>query len=318
MNFKIIGTGSARPACVKTNNDLAEFLDTSDEWIRTRTGIEERHVMQDGESISQLATQAAQAALQNAGTDPQELDFIICSTIRGDYITPSMACIVAKNLGVQCMAFDMNAACSGFIYALDCATGYFERGRAQKGLIVSAEAMSKMVDWKDRATCVLFGDAAGAVVLEKGDSLLASKLSSDGNVEVLNIPHVYGNSPFSSDEHKPSYLFMDGHGVYKFAVNAMATGLADTIAAAGLKQDEVDHVLPHQANLRIIQAAMKKLDIPEDRYRTNIAHYGNTSSACIPVLLDELNQAGMLKRGQILALTAFGGGLTTGAMVIRW
>ena len=209
MNFKIIGTGSARPACVKTNNDLAEFLDTSDEWIRTRTGIEERHVLQDGESISQLATEAALAALKNSGTDPKELDFVICSTIRGDYITPSMACIVARNLGVQCMAFDINAACSGFIYALDCATGYFERGRAQKGLIVSAEAMSKMVDWQDRATCVLFGDAAGAVVLEKGENLLASKLTSDGNVEVLNIPHVYGNSPFSNDEKEPSYLYMD-------------------------------------------------------------------------------------------------------------
>lgn len=318
MNFKIIGTGSARPACVKTNNDLAEFLDTSDEWIRTRTGIEERHVLQDGESISQLATEAALAALKNSGTDPKELDFVICSTIRGDYITPSMACIVARNLGVQCMAFDINAACSGFIYALDCATGFFERNRAQKGLVVSAEAMSKMVDWQDRATCVLFGDAAGAVVLEKGENLLASKLTSDGNVEVLNIPHVYGNSPFSNDEKEPSYLYMDGHGVYKFAVNAMATGLSETIAAAGLKSEDVDHVLPHQANMRIIQAAMKKLDIPEDRYRTNIAHYGNTSSACIPVLLDELNQAGMLKRGQILALTAFGGGLTTGAMVLRW
>lgn len=318
MNFKIIGTGSARPACVKTNNDLAQFLDTSDEWIRTRTGIEERHVLRDGESISQLAVQAAKAALENSGTDPKELDFVICSTIRGDYITPSLACIVARDLGIHCMAFDINAACSGFIYALDCATGFFERNRAQKGLIVSAEAMSKMVNWQDRATCVLFGDAAGAVVLEKGENLLASKLTSSGNAEVLNIPHVFGNSPFSSDEHKPSYLYMDGHGVYKFAVNAMANGLAETIEAAGLQQNEVDHVLPHQANLRIIQAAMKKLDIPEDRYHTNIAHYGNTSSACIPVLLDELNHAGVLKRGQILALTAFGGGLTTGAMVIRW
>ena len=318
MNFKIIGTGRACPACVKTNDDLSEFLDTSDEWIRTRTGIEERHVMQDCESISQLAVQAARAALENAETDPSELDFVICSTIRGDYITPSMACIVARDLGVRCMAFDLNAACSGFIYALDCAAGYFERGRAKKGLIVSAEAMSKMVDWQDRATCVLFGDAAGAAVLELGDNVLASQLSSNGNVDALNIPHVYGNSPFSHDDAQPSYLHMDGHEVYKFAVNAMATGLAETIQAAGLEQSQIDHVLPHQANMRIIQSAMKKLSIPHDRYRININRYGNTSSACIPVLLDELNQAGKLERGQILALTAFGGGLTNGAMVLRW
>ena len=176
----------------------------------------------------------------------------------------------------------------------------------------------KMVDWQDRATCVLFGDAAGAAVLELGDNVLASQLSSNGNVDALNIPHVYGNSPFSHDDAQPSYLHMDGHEVYKFAVNAMATGLAETIQAAGLEQSQIDHVLPHQANMRIIQSAMKKLSIPHDRYRININRYGNTSSACIPVLLDELNQAGKLERGQILALTAFGGGLTNGAMVLRW
>lgn len=317
MNFKIIGTGSARPACVKTNNDLAEFLDTSDEWIRTRTGIEERHICQD-ETLTDLATAAAKAALENSGTDPQELDFVICSTIRGDYITPSLACVVARNLGIHCMAFDINAACSGFIYALDCATGYFERGRAKKGLIVSAEAMSKMVDWHDRATCVLFGDAAGAVVLEQGDSLLASTLSSDGNTEVLSIPHVNGNSPFSDSKEEPHYLYMNGQEVYKFAVNAMSTGLTTVMEEAGLAPEQIDHVFPHQANIRIIQTAMRKLKIPHDRYRINISHYGNTSSACIPVLLDEMNQAGKLQRGQIIAMTAFGGGLTTGAMVIRW
>ena len=160
--------------------------------------------------------------------------------------------------------------------------------------------------------------AAGAAVLELGDNVLASQLSSNGNVDALNIPHVYGNSPFSHDDAQPSYLHMDGHEVYKFAVNAMATGLAETIQAAGLEQSQIDHVLPHQANMRIIQSAMKKLSIPHDRYRININRYGNTSSACIPVLLDELNQAGKLERGQILALTAFGGGLTNGAMVLRW
>ena len=269
MSFRIIGTGSQKPACVKTNEDLTQFLDTSDEWITTRTGIKERRIITT-ETLSELATKAAEHALEMAGVKAEDLDFIICSTIRGDYITPSLACVVGKNLGAHCPAFDVNAACSGFIYAMDCAAGYFERGRAEHILVVSAEAMSKMVDWHDRATCVLFGDSAGAVVMEKGDSLLSIRLTAEGNTDFLRIPNVNGNSPFSDSVEEPHYLYMDGQNVYKFAVNAMSTDLKWVIEQAGLTQDDVDHVLPHQANIRIIETAMRKLKIPHDRYHINI------------------------------------------------
>lgn len=317
MGFKIIGTGSAHPAMAQTNDDLAKFMDTSDEWIYTRTGIKSRYVCTD-ETITDVAVDAGRAALENAGISPDELDYIICTTIRGDCFTPSLACVIQKRLGAHCPAFDLNAACSGFIYALDVADGFFARKRTKKILIVSCENMSKMLDWNDRSTCVLFGDGAGAVVLEQGDNLLSLYLSAQGDDEVMFIPNVSGNSPFNKTEKPDSYLTMHGQDVYKFAVNAMEHDLRKVIEDAGLKQDEVDHVLPHQANIRIINTARKKLEIPEDRYHTNIERYGNVSSAAIPILMDELNRANVFKSGDILALSAFGGGLTTGACVIRW
>ncbi len=317
MSFKIIGTGSAHPAMAQTNDDLAKFMDTSDEWIYTRTGIKSRYVCTD-ETITDVAAEAGRAALENAGIRPDELDYIICTTIRGDCFTPSLACVIQKRLGARCPAFDLNAACSGFIYALDVADGFLARGRTKKILIVSCENMSKMLDWNDRSTCVLFGDGAGAVVLEQGDNLLSLYLSAQGDDEVMFIPNVSGNSPFNKTEKPDSYLTMHGQDVYKFAVNAMEHDLRKVIEDAGLKQDEVDHVLPHQANIRIINTAKKKLEIPEDRYHTNIERYGNVSSAAIPILMDELNRANAFKSGDILALSAFGGGLTTGACVLRW
>lgn len=317
MNFKVIGTGSAYPACSKTNDDLATFIDTSDEWISTRTGIKSRHVCTT-ESISDLAIAAGKTALENANIEASELDYVICSTLRGDYITPSLACVVQKAIGAKCPAFDLNAACSGFLYALDCAAGYFARGRAKKVLIVAAEVMSKMVNWQDRATCVLFGDGAGAVVLGEGDGLLSIKLSADGNTDYLRIPHVSGNSPFSDAVHEDSFLHMQGQDVYKFAVTAMARDLAEVIEEAGLKQGDVDFVLPHQANMRIIDSAKKKLKIAPEKYYTNIETCGNTSCAGVAMLLDELNRKNLFKPGDILALAAFGAGLTTGACVIRW
>lgn len=317
MNYKIIGTGSARPAASKSNNDLTEFLDTSDEWISTRTGIKSRHVCTT-ETISTLAADAGKAALQNAGIEASELDYIICATIRGDYFTPSLGCVVQKAIGAHCPAFDINAACSGFLYSLDAAAGYFARGRAKKILVVAAEVMSTMVDWQDRATCVLFGDGAGAVVLGEGDGLLSIKLTAEGNTDYLRIPSVTGNSPFNHFEHQNSYLHMQGQDVYKFAVTAMARDLAEVIQKAGLNQSDVDYVLPHQANMRIIDSAKKKLDIAPDKYYTNIETCGNTSCAGVAMLLDEMNRKGLFKPGNILALAAFGAGLTTGACVIRW
>lgn len=317
MNFKILGTGSAHPHCAPTNDDLAKIMDTSDEWIYSRTGIKSRYVCTD-ETISDIAEAAGRAALENAGVDVSELDLIICSTIRGDYFTPSLACVLQERLGAGCPAFDINAACTGFLYALDTAAGFFARGRAKKILIVSCENMSKLLDWNDRSTCVLFGDGAGAVVLGEGNNLLSIRIAAQGNSEIMFIPNVSGNSPFNRAEKPRSVLTWNGHDVYKFAVNEMAAQLEAAIRDAGISQEDITWVLPHQANLRIIDSARKRLRIPEERYCCNIEHYGNISSAAIPILMDGLNRKSTFKDGDLLALVAFGGGLTSGACVIRW
>lgn len=315
--FSIIGTGSALPVCVKTNTDLAAYVNTTDEWITTRTGIRERHICTT-ETLSDLAEQAARNALEMAGVLPEELDMILCATIRGDTITPSLACLVEEKIGASCPAFDLNAACSGFIYALDVAAGFFARKRVKKVLVIAAEAMSKMADWNDRSTCVLFGDGAGAVVLTEGESLLSVHLSATGNRDILYIPNVEGNCPFSEQKPQPSFLSMNGQEVYKFAVNALCSDLNTVISEAGLTSGDIDWVLPHQANIRIIETAQGRLDIPKEKVRVNIDRTGNTSASSILLLLDEMNRAGELQRGMHLALSAFGGGLTTAACVLRW
>ncbi len=316
MSFTIKGTGSSYPKRVVTNDDLASVVDTSDEWIRTRTGISERRICTD-ETLSDLVFEAGKAALEDAGLKADEIDLIICSTIRADTITPSMACILQERLRATCPAFDINAACSGFIYAMDVAIGYFARGKAKNILIVSAEAMSKLVDWTDRATCVLFGDGAGAVLLSEGEDLLSIKTTATGR-DLLFIPNVEGNSPFSEQVESEPYLAMKGQEVFKFAVNAICDDLKDVIHEAGFQESDIAHVLLHQANQRITNTAKKCLKIDPDKYHENIDRFGNTSSATIPVILDEINKAGKLSNGDLLAMSAFGGGLTTGACVIRW
>ncbi len=317
MSFNIIGTGSAYPQCVKSNEDLSKIIETSDEWISTRTGIRSRHIS-TSETISDFAFEAAKRAIKNAGIKAEELDLIICSTVRGDYLTPSLACILQKRLGAICPAFDINSACTGFVYALDIADSYFISKKVKKVLVVSAEIMSKLLDWNDRSTCVLFGDGAGAAVLSEGGGLLSIKITASGNTEALNIENTEGCCPFSERPKAHQYLKMNGKEVYKFAVSSMCSDLTEVIKNAGLQEEDVDFVLPHQANMRIIDTAKSKLNIPSEKYRYNISRFGNTSSASIPILLDEVNKNGELKKGDILALTAFGGGLTTGACVIRW
>lgn len=317
MGFRIIGTGSAHPVRAVTNDDLSKIMDTSDEWICSRTGIKSRYVCTD-ETISDVAEAAGRAALKNSGTDASELDGIICTTIRGDYFTPSLACVIQERIGAHCPAFDLNAACTGFLYALDVADGFFVRKRAKKILIVSCENMSKLLDWNDRSTCVLFGDGAGAVVLAEGNNLLSIRTAAYGNTDMMFIPNVSGNSPFNRAPCPSSTLTWRGHDVYKFAVGEMASQLEAAIRDAGLEDSDITWVLPHQANLRIIDAAKKRLNIPEERFCTNIAHYGNISSAAIPILMDELNQKNTFREGDLLAMVAFGGGLTSGACVIRW
>lgn len=317
MGISILSTGRATPKKAMTNEELATFVDTTDEWIRSRTGIAQRYVCID-ETLTDLAAAAGAQAMQRAGVTAQELDLILCATISGDYITPSLACMVQQRIGATCPAFDVNAACSGFLYALDVADGYFARKKVRRVLVIAAEAMTRLLDWRDRSTCVLFGDGAGAVVLGEGDDLLALSLLSKGNVEVLNVPAVRGNLPGRAPDVGEPYAHMDGQGVFKFAVTAMCNGLRGTIADAGLTEADIDWVLPHQANLRIIEFAKSKLSIPAERYCINIERYGNTSAACIPLLLDECNEKGLFKSGDLLAMCAFGAGLTSASAVLRW
>lgn len=317
MSFRILGTGKALPEFVLTNQHLSTFLDTSDEWITTRTGIKERRILTD-RTITDLAISAAREALADAAVAPEELDMLLCATISGDYLTPSLACLVQREIGAKCPAYDINAACSGFIYALDAAAGYFARKKAKKVLVIAIEAMSRLADWQDRTTCVLFGDGGGAVVLGEGDDLLSIFLSAQGNADILNIPGHGGNCPFQEKEKEESFLYMNGQEVYKFAVNAICHDLRFVVNEAGITEDDVTYVLPHQANMRIIEAAQHRLGIAKDKYVTTIAQYGNTSAGSIPLILDNLNKSGKLKNGDLLAMSAFGGGLTTGACLLRW
>lgn len=317
MSFSLIGTGSAYPARCVTNDEMAKLVDTTDEWIRSRTGVCERRVLTD-ESLGDIAYDAAVRALEDAGVTPGELDLIVCATIRNDFITPSLACVLQMRLGATCQSMDVNGACSGFLYALDVADGYFARKRVKKVLVVAAEAMSKMLDWTDRATCVLFGDGAGAAVLAEGNDLLSIRLSASGNTQSLGIPNIEGSCPFSLLQERPQHVFMNGQDVYKFAVNALSDELEAVIEQAGVRQEEIAYVLPHQANRRIIEAAIGKLNISREKYLTNIARFGNTSAASIPLLLDECRRKNIFHPGDLLALSAFGGGFTTGACVLRW
>lgn len=317
MSFTILGTGKAIPDYVLTNDELSTMVDTNDEWIRTRTGIEERHICKN-ETITELCVKAAQNALDNAGITPEQLDLIICSTMRGENLTPSQACMIQKELGASCPAFDLNAACSGFVYALDVAAGYFARKRVKHVLIVSMDNLSNLTDWTDRSTCVLFGDGGAAAVLGEGNDLLSIQITAQGNDTVLLIPHGTNSSPFYEHEEQKAILHMMGGDVYKFAVSAMSSGIRQVIEDAGYQQSDVAHVIPHQANIRIINAAASKLDIPRERFFCNVNKYGNTSSGSVPIALDEANRSGVLKKGDLVALCAFGGGLTTGTCLLRW
>lgn len=317
MSFQILGTGHFVPERIVTNNELSTFVETSDEWISRRVGVSERHVCTT-ETASELAYQASLRALEMADIKPDELDMIICATVSGDNASPSTACMVQNLLGATCPAMDVNAACSGFIYMLDTAAGFFARGRVKKMLVIGAERMSRIVDWEDRNTCVIFGDGAGALVLGEGDAYLSSKLTAKGGDNIIKIPNFVGKSPFYEVETDKPYIFMNGQETFKFAVNALCNDVIDVIDAAGLKEEDIAFVFPHQANIRIIDAAIKKLNIPADRFCSNIHRYGNTSAASIPILIDEVNREGKLRNGDYLALCAFGGGLSSAACILRW
>ena len=316
MSFRILGTGSAVPQKVVSNEELSAMVDTSDDWIVSRTGISNRRVTTD-ESMSELCIRSAVLALENARVLPGDLDLILCATIGGDFITPSQACLIQAGIGAHCPAFDINAACSGFVYALDVAESYMKAGKARKVLVVAYDTLSKFVDWNDRNTCVLFGDGGGAVVLGEGDDLLGIHLTSEGNADLINIP-CQSESPFDSEPPVKQHLRMNGTEVFKFAVSRIVTEIQALLDSCGLTKEDIDLVLLHQANIRIIQYAQQKLGMEESKFLTNIRQYGNTSAGSIPVLLDELHRQGVLRRGQLLVFMAFGGGLTTGGCILRW
>lgn len=317
MSLKIKGTGYYLPKKVLTNDDLAGMVDTNDEWIRQRVGIHERRVCTD-ETTHFMAAQAAKNALDNAGVDPSAIDLIIASTITGETLSPTVAALVERELGASCPAFDISSACSGFLFALDTADAFMRRGTYRNILIVSSERVSKIIDWTDRSTCVIFGDGAGACVVSPGNGYLSSMLFTEGGREVIDIPTFVGTSPFYTGEDKKPVIFMDGQETFKFAVNHIVHDISSVVASAGLSMEDIDFIVPHQANVRIIEYASKRLKVPMEKFFVNMQLLGNTSSASVPIALAQLAETGKLKEGMNLALAAFGGGLSSAACVIRW
>ena len=325
MGLKILGTGYYLPEKVVTNADFAKIVETSDEWIVKRTGMKERHIASEPTHVT--AEKAARMAVERAGLSPLDIDLILCTTVTSDYITPALACIVQGAIGAKnAAAFDINAACAAFVYALDMANMYLQHGYHHV-LIVSAEGLSKITDYTDRSTCVLFGDAAGACVVGKGEGDFQSVLGSDGTGAhtlfarrpLNDIPFVEQVDPQSVDHfpdvNRSGVLYMDGREVYKFAVGAMNHALRAACDKFGITPADLDLIIPHQANLRIIQSAAKELGLPLERFYVNIDRYGNTSSACIPVALAELDEQGRLTPGKKVGMVGFGAGLVYGGCV---
>ena len=322
MGAKIIGTGSCLPATVVTNDDLAKIMDTSDEWISSRTGIRERHLVKE-ETTASMSAEAARRAMDNAGITAEEIDLIIVGTLSADHVTPSCACEVQAQIGAKnAVAFDINAACAGFMFALNIANAYLQTNTYRTALILGAETLSKIMDWNDRSTCVLFGDGAGAAIVraEEGSvGVLAFDQGSDGvKGGVLACEGRSNNNPLVETSKELAYVHMDGQEVYKFAVTAVPYSLQKTIQAAGLTVEDIDYFALHQANIRILQSVAKRLKAAEEKFPISLDHCGNISAASVPILLDELNRKGMLKPGMKIALSGFGGGLTWASAVIEW
>jgi 3-oxoacyl-[acyl-carrier-protein] synthase-3 len=322
---RITGTGFAVPERILTNADLEKMVDTTDEWITARTGIKQRYIAGANEYTSTFATSAAEKAMAMAGISPEDLDLLIVATVTPDFPFPSTACLVQNNLkAVNATAFDIAAACSGFLYALSIAEKYIKTGSARKALIIGAEVLSRIVDWTDRNTCCLFGDGAGAVVVEASADergILSTHIHSDGrHWELLYQPGVGNRNPASQKtlDEKHAYINMQGNEVFKLAVRAMEDVALEALAANNLSTADIDIFIPHQANRRIIDAIGKRLGINGEQLFINLERYGNTSSASIPIALDEVNRDGRLKEGDIVLLDAFGGGMTWGATLIKW
>jgi len=324
--IRIAGTGAYAPERVLTNEDLERMVDTSDEWITTRTGIKERRIAADDESTSDMAAKAAARALEAAGIGPHDVDMILVATFSPDHLFPNTACRVQEKLGAEgCACFDLEAACSGFLYGFGAVGAMIRTGMCRRALVIGAEKISTHVDWTDRATCVLFGDGAGAVVLEQtspeDDRFLACSLGADGRYgDLLIIPAGGTAIPITRErlEQRLNTIHMQGREAFKLAVGAMVGAARDAVAKAGIDIADVRWLIPHQANTRIINAVGQRLGIPSERVYVNIDRYGNTSAASIPLALDEIARNGLVQPGENLVMVAFGSGLTWGAVAVRW
>ncbi|HBK46064.1 MAG TPA: 3-oxoacyl-ACP synthase [Xanthomonadaceae bacterium] len=318
---RIAGTGSYLPEKVLTNDDLAKMVDTSDEWIRTRTGIRERHIAADDQTTSDLAYFAATRAMEAAGVVAEDLDLIVVGTTTPDLIFPSTACLLQARLGaLGCGAMDVNAACSGFVYALSVADKFIRSGDVRTVLVLGAETLTRIVDWNDRTTCVLFGDGAGAVVL-KADTetgILSTHLHADGSKKELLWDPVGVSVGFGEGKNGGGALLMKGNDVFKYAVKALDSVVDETLESNGLAKSDLDWLIPHQANLRIIEATARRLEMSMEQVVVTVDKHGNTSSASVPLALDEAVRSGRVQRGQLLLLEAFGGGFTWGSALLRY
>ena len=309
MNAGIIGLGKYVPETVLTNADLEKMLDTSDEWIRTRTGIEERHIAPDDENTSHMAIRAAEKAMENAGITPDQLGLILVATVTPDRAFPSVSCQLTDHFGVRCAAMDISAACSGFMYGLVTAKQFVENNSYEYILVVGVEKLSKITDWEDRNTAVLFGDAACAAIVSKvseGRGILSYELGADGS----GGKHLYLNDS--------KHIYMNGREVFKFAVRQMGESAVSVLEKAGLQKEDCDFLIPHQANIRIMEAARERLGLPEEKMSKTVHKYGNTSAASIGLSMIEELEQGKIKDDDVLVLVGFGGGLTWGAVTIRW
>jgi 3-oxoacyl-[acyl-carrier-protein] synthase-3 len=314
---RIIGSGGYLPRNIVTNHDLAQRMDTSDEWIRSRTGIRQRHIADAGETSSSLALEASKAAIASAGINAQDIDLIILATSTPDYIFPSTACLLQAKLGIKgCPAFDLQAVCSGFVYALATADLFIRSGQHRCALVVGAEVFSRILDWNDRGTCVLFGDGAGAVILRADDQpgIMASALHADGSyADILSVPGQVCGGKATGDP----FLRMDGPAVFKFAVRVLDEVARETLAKCDRKVEDIDWLIPHQANLRILESTAKRLHVPPEKLIVTVDSHGNTSAASVPLALDLAIRDGRIKPGHKVMLQGVGGGFTWGAALVQ-